>query len=178
MILITGASASGKTVTALKMCEKYGFKKAITTTTREPREGEKDGVDYFFITKAEFEKRLNSDFFVETVLYNKNYYGSGKDQIGQDKIIVLELNGIDAYKALNDKNIICFYLHAPENIRYHRMLNRGDPLEKALMRIENDRVSFKDENIKNVDFRIDTSIHGIEEVADIIYKEYTRLINS
>lgn len=178
MILLSGASASGKTVTALKMCEKYGFKKAITTTTREPRVGEKDGVDYFFISQKEFENRLNKDFFVESVSYNQNYYGSGKDQIGEDKIIVLELNGVDAYKALGDKNIIFFYLYAPEDVRYNRMISRGDALEKAKMRILNDRESFKEENVKNVDFRIDTSKHGIEEVADIIYKEYFRIINS
>lgn len=160
------------------MCDKFGFKKAITTTTRAPREGEKNFKDYFFITKNEFEKRLKENFFVETVFYNENYYGSGRDQIGDDKIIVLELNGIEAYKALNDDRIIAFLLYAPEETRYERMIARGDGEMKANMRITNDRESFKEEKIKNIDFRIDTSIHSIEEVADIIYKEYSRLINT
>ena len=81
MIILTGASASGKTETALGLARKYGLVKAITTTTREIRINEHDGVDYFFLTKEEFLSRAQKGFFVETTLYNDNYYGCGKDQV-------------------------------------------------------------------------------------------------
>ena len=60
MIVLCGASASGKTVTALDLQQRYGLVKAITTTTREKRVGETDGVEYFFVTKEEFQKRLEN----------------------------------------------------------------------------------------------------------------------
>ena len=76
MIVLTGASASGKTVTALDLQKRYGLVKAITTTTREKRVGETDGVEYFFVSKDEFQKRLKENKFVEYSLYNGNYYGA------------------------------------------------------------------------------------------------------
>ena len=68
MIILCGASASGKTVTALELQRKYGLSKAVTTTTREKRVGESDGVEYFFISKEEFQKRLKENKFVESSL--------------------------------------------------------------------------------------------------------------
>ena len=100
MILLVGASASGKTATALDLQKRYGLVKAITTTTREKRVGETDGIEYFFITKTEFEKRLKEGRFVEHSLYNGNYYGCGIDQINDNKIVVLDPNGLHSFNKL------------------------------------------------------------------------------
>ena len=88
MLILTGASASGKTVTAFDLQKRYNLVKAITTTTRPIRVGEKDGVDYFFVSKEEFKKRLNEGKFVESSIYNDNYYGCGIDQIADNKVVV------------------------------------------------------------------------------------------
>ena len=94
MIILTGASASGKTVTALNLQKRFGLIKAITTTTREMRTGDTNGVEYFFITKEEFLKRLKEGKFVEHSLYNDNFYGCGIDQVDDNKIVVLDPNGL------------------------------------------------------------------------------------
>ncbi|MDD4005965.1 MAG: guanylate kinase, partial [Bacilli bacterium] len=70
MIILVGASASGKTEIAKILTRKYGIVKAITHTTRDMREGEKNGVDYFFVSKDEFAALAKQNAFVETTFYN------------------------------------------------------------------------------------------------------------
>ena len=173
MIVLTGASASGKTVTALDLQKRHGLVKAITTTTREKRVGETDGVEYFFISKEEFQKRLAENKFVEHSLYNGNYYGCGVDQISDNKIVVLDPNGLHSFLKLKDKNIVSFLLIADELTRMSRMQSRGDNEANIKQRIENDVNDFSLEKIGKVDFVINTENYTIEEVSDLIYKLYT-----
>ena len=173
MIVLTGASASGKTVTALDLQKRHGLVKAITTTTREKRVGETDGVEYFFISKDEFQKRLKENKFVEHSLYNGNFYGCGIDQVSDNKIVVLDPNGLHAFLKLNNKNIVSFLLLADEKTRKERMKSRGDKEANIKQRIENDVNDFSLEKIGKVDFVINTENYTIEEVSDLIYKLYT-----
>ena len=173
MIVLTGASASGKTVTALDLQKRHGLVKAITTTTREKRVGETDGVEYFFITKEEFQKRLAENKFVEHSIYNGNYYGCGADQISDNKIVVLDPNGLHSFLKLKDKNIVSFLLIADESTRKARMESRGDKEANIKQRIENDVNDFSLEKIGKVDFVINTENYTIEEVSDLIYKLYS-----
>ncbi len=176
MIILCGASASGKTVTALELQRKYGLKKAITTTTREKRVGETDGVEYFFISKDEFQKRLSENKFVESSIYNNNYYGCGLDQVSDDKVVVLDPNGLHSFKKLKNKNIVTFLLIADEKTRRDRMVSRGDKEENIKTRLTNDVIDFSMEKIGQVDFIIKTSDKSIEEIADIIYDCYKKKI--
>ena len=176
MIILCGASASGKTVTALELQKKYGLSKAITTTTREKRVGETNGVEYFFISKEEFKKRLSENKFVESSLYNGNYYGCGIDQVADDKVVVLDPNGLHSFMKLKNRNIVTFLLIADENTRRQRMMSRGDKLENISQRISNDIVDFSEEKIGKVDFIIKTTDKTIEQIADLIYDCYKKKI--
>ena len=84
MIVLVGASASGKTEVTKVLAKKYNIQKFITHTTRPIRVGEENGVDYFFVTKEEFEELLKQDFFIEHTLYNGNYYGTSKKEVQND----------------------------------------------------------------------------------------------
>ena len=174
MIVLSGASASGKTEAAKMLMAKYGIRKAITTTTRSMRVHEQDGRDYFFVTKEKFNQLIKEDKFVEYTNYNGNYYGSTKDQIANDRVVVIDLEGLKSYSRLNDKRIVTFYLSTCEEIRYKRMLERGDKEEDAKRRIENDRRVFDHNQIPNVDYKIDSENRSIEEVADLVYQLYTK----
>ena len=176
MIILCGASASGKTVTALELQKKYGLSKAITTTTREKRVGETNGVEYFFISKEEFQKRLSENKFVESSLYNGNYYGCGIDQVADDKVVVLDPNGLHSFMKLKNRNIVTFLLIADENTRRQRMVSRGDKEENISQRISNDVVDFSEEKIGKVDFIIKTTDKTIEQIADLIYDCYKKKI--
>ncbi len=174
MIVLSGASASGKTEAAKMLTQKYGIVKAITTTTRSMRCNEVNGRDYFFVSKEQFEQMIKEDQFVEHTLYNGNYYGSTKNQIADNKSVVIDLEGLKSYSALNDKRIVTFYLSTSEDVRFRRMLERGDSEENAKQRIENDRRIFASNQIPPVDFKIDSENKTIEQVADEVYRLYCK----
>ena len=172
MIVLAGASASGKTEAAKRLASKYGITKVITTTTRPMRNGEVNGRDYFFVTREQFEKMIEEDRFVEYTNYNGNLYGSTKDQIASDKCVVIDPAGLKAYIALGDKNIITFFLDSSEETRYKRMIERGDSIENVKNRIAHDKLAFVEELLPVVDYHINTEIFNVDEVADLIYKVY------
>lgn len=172
MIILTGASASGKTVTALDLQKRHGLVKAITTTTREMRLNETNGVEYFFLSKDEFLKKLSEGHFVEHSIYNGNYYGCGVDQINDNKIVVLDPNGLHSFLKIKDRNIVSFLLIADEKTRKNRMIGRGDKKENIEQRIKNDVNDFSLDKIGKVDFVINTENQTIEEISDKIYQLY------
>lgn len=172
MLILVGASASGKTVTALDLQKRYGLVKAITTTTREKRVGETNGIEYFFITKEDFCSKIEKGDFVEHSLYNGNYYGCGIDQVDDNKIVVLDPNGLHSFMKLKNKNIVSFLLIADKKTRMERMESRGDKKENIKTRIKNDVNDFSLEKIGKVDFIINTQNKTIEETSDEIYKLY------
>ena len=176
MIVLAGASASGKTEVAKELARKYGIVKVITTTTRNMRVGEVNGRDYFFVSKEQFEQMIQEGRFVEYTFYNNNLYGSTKDQISSNKVVVIDPAGLRAYIALHDPFIITFFLDSTEETRYKRMLLRGDKEEVAKNRILHDRQAFKPENSADVDFHIDSENYNVEEVADTVYQKYKETI--
>lgn len=178
MIVLSGASASGKTEAAKMLMAKYGIMKAITTTTRSMRCNEKNGLDYFFVSIEEFQKMIKDDRFVEHTLYNGSYYGSTKDQIADNRSVVIDLEGLKSYSALNNDRIVTFYLKTSEDVRFKRMLERGDKEEDAHRRIANDRIIFAEDQIPRVDFRIDSENKTIEQVADEIYRLYWKKLKA
>lgn len=172
MIVLSGASASGKTEVAKVLASKYGIVKVITTTTRPIRIHETDGVDYFFVSNERFLEMIKEDRFVEYTEYNGNFYGSTKDQIQNNKCVVIDPVGLKAYSKIENRNVVTFFLESEEDTRYKRMLQRGDSVENASRRIINDRAAFAKSNICRVDYNIDSEHHSVEEVADTIYKLY------
>ncbi|MBQ7249983.1 MAG: guanylate kinase [Bacilli bacterium] len=172
MIILVGASASGKTEIAKKLFSNHGMKKAVTHTTRLIRPSETPDVDYHFVDEAQFLVMKEKDLFVETTLYNGNHYGCSKAEVGDEKCIILDPNGVAAFLALNDPHIITFYLRASEETRRKRMNIRGDEPEAIEKRIRNDRSAFADDKIPHVDFVIDCDTRSIEDLAEEIYKSY------
>ena len=172
MIVLSGASASGKTEVAKLLASKYGIVKVITTTTRTMRIHETDGVDYFFVSNERFLEMIKEDRFVEWTEYNGNFYGSTKDQIQDNKCVVIDPVGLKAYSQLKGRNVVTFFLESEEDTRYKRMLQRGDSVESASRRIMNDRTAFARCNICKVDYNIDSEHFSVEEVCDMVYKLY------
>lgn len=172
MIILVGASASGKTEVAKVLKNKYGLIKVVTHTTRSKREKEMDGIDYHFVSIEQFEELKAEDAFVETALYNGNYYGTSRKEIDDNKVLIVEPNGLHAFMSLKDSRIISFFLSADEITRRKRMTIRGDDPEAIEKRINTDREDFSFNNVGKTDFVIDTEKISIEEVADSIYKLY------
>ncbi len=172
MIVLSGASASGKTEVAKVLAAKYGIVKVITTTTRPMRKGEVNGKDYFFVSVDEFEEMVKDNKFVEYTVYNGNFYGSTKDQVGDNKVILTEPNGVKSYKRYKKHNIVTFFLLSNEATRYERMLLRGDGKENSLKRIASDREVFSEKKLPKFSYYIESEESTVEQVADVIYAKY------
>lgn len=85
LIVLTGKTASGKDTVMAKLLSKYpNLNKVTTTTSRKPRPGEKDGVDYFFISEDDFKRKIEKGGFIEYVQYGGNFYGTEKSEISNN----------------------------------------------------------------------------------------------
>lgn len=170
MIVLVGASASGKTEAAKVLINKYGFKKMVTTTTRPMRVGERQDIDYHFITKEEFLKRKANNEFLETTEYNNNYYGTSRKDVSDDKVLIVEPEGANNIYEKLGSIIKIYFLEASESERRRHMLLRGDKIEDVERRIKNDHSRFDINKINHIDHIIMSDGKTITELADEIYK--------
>jgi guanylate kinase len=177
MIILVGASASGKTVICKELIESFGMQKFVTTTTRKIRINEKNNFDYYFISKDEFEQKIKNNEFIEHVEYNGNLYGSEKKEIADNKVIILEPSGLFHFLKMHNDSIVSFYIECNEEIRKERMIDRQDNKDDIEKRIINDREVFKDKLKDNVDFIINSENSTVKELAKKIYKLYKEKIS-
>ena len=177
MILLIGASASGKTEIAKRLASAYGIVKATTHTTRPMRKGERHDIDYHFVDEATFAKMEQEGAFVETTYYNGNHYGCSKAELGIDRCIVVDPVGVASYIALGDPSLVTFYLEASKATRKARMEGRGDDPELIQKRLANDEVAFAKENVPPCDFVIDSNDESVEALTDKIVTLYHQKIH-
>lgn len=133
LIVLSGPSGVGKGTVrkALFEDEETNFKYSISMTTRDKREGEVDGVDYFFKTHEEFEELIEQDKFIEYAKYVGNYYGTPVDYVhetmekGHDVFLEIEVEGA---KQVRDKFPEALFIFlAPPSIDHleSRLVGRG-----------------------------------------------------
>lgn len=140
------------------------------------RANERDGVDYFFVSKDRFMLLASKNFFVETTEYGGNYYGCGKNQVDDDKVVIVDPAGYHSFKALENSSVIAFYLEAKEETRRKRMASRGDKEEDINKRIKCDKIDFTRRKVEGVDFIIKTDNKSLDKLAGEIYDKYVKTL--
>ncbi|HZO94625.1 MAG TPA: guanylate kinase [Candidatus Baltobacteraceae bacterium] len=125
MFVVSGPSGAGKDTLVDGLKNRHDrLLYSVSATTREPRPGEREGVDYFFLTRHEFERRLEQGAFLEHREYNGNLYGTPRSFIddalrsGYDVVSKPEVNGALAYKAAFPDAVLIFIL--PDRFSYLR----------------------------------------------------------
>lgn len=171
MLVLVGASGTGKSAIRNYLISEYQMDKVVSCTTRAMREGEVDGQDYFFLQKEDFEHRIQNNWFLEYTLYNDNYYGIPKHQIKDNSIAIVEPDGVDSLKKQEDINLTIVYLQSLSTVRKERMKKRGDTEEQILERIEIDDLRFKSVKEK-ADCIVDNDGNSIEDIAIFVYNLY------
>lgn len=171
MLILMGPSASGKTEVAKILFKKYGLKKVITTTTRSMRVHEINDVDYHFVSKDTFLKMIEENQFLEYTCYNNNFYGTTKDEVGDDKCVILEPHGARKLKSINSNFFVIYFYCTPE-IRKKRMLVRGDSIENINARIKIDDEAFSDDKVSFADIKLESETISVEELSDEVYQIY------
>ncbi len=158
IIVISGPSGTGKDTIVKEVVKRNkNIWLSVSMTSRPMRKGEKQGVDYFFVSEDEFKEKIKNDVFLEYANYNNTYYGTPRDKIrekinsGIDVILIIEIQGALKIKELIPDAIFIFIL--PPNMQ---------ELKKRL-------ISRKTENKEQIIKRFQTAYKEINEVTKYNY---------
>ena len=132
LIVVSGFSGAGKGTVMRALLEKYdNYALSISATTRNPREGEVDGREYFFKTTEEFEKMIAQDELIEYARYVNNYYGTPKAYVeeqlaaGKDVILEIEIQGALKVKKRFPDALLIFVTPPSAGELRRRLVGRG-----------------------------------------------------
>ncbi len=182
LVLYTGSSGVGKgTIMAELLKKDPSIRLSVSNTTRNPREGEIDGVHYNFVTKEQFEELIESNGYLEYAKYCDNYYGTPKQQVedlldeGYNVFLEIEVQGglqiLEKYPDV----LSIFILPPSMEVLEKRLRNRGTEKEEVILkRLEEakNEISFKDRYRFNVvNGELETAV---DEVLEILHNEIAK----
>ncbi len=189
LIVLTGKTASGKdTVMDRLMNILPNLKRVVTTTSRKPRNNEKNGVDYYFISEAEFRQKISQEDFIEYVSYGGNLYGTGKTEItdNSDKDLIWRIDPSRAgqikeliedsfdLKLTQDllKRTTVIYLTTTDEVVLERLKRRGLTKQEIETRMEEDQrfwQQFKNKYdfiIENIPGKLNETVAKITQIIE------------
>jgi guanylate kinase len=150
-IIIVGPGGSGKDFLRKKFTDK-GFTYGVSFTSRPPREGEEEGIDYFFRDAEFFEN--NGEIFLEVQIFNGWYYGISKGEFESKDLFILSPSGLKCLSESDRKRSMVIYLNPDIEIRKERINQRNDSdsTERRLIADNKDFFEFFDYDmlIKNI----------------------------
>ncbi len=141
LFIVSAPSGAGKTTLCRAVRRRFpdlGY--SVSHTTRKPREGEKDGVDYYFITTGEFEKKIRQNKWAEWARVHGNYYGTSADFLnrarddGQDILLDIDVQGMRQMMAGFPDSITLFIMPPTLDILQERMEKRGTDTSAVITR--------------------------------------------
>lgn len=131
LAIISGFSGAGKGTVVNKLLEKDNYAVSISATTREPRQGEVDGKNYFFKSRDEFENMIENNQLIEYAEYVGNYYGTPRDYVfkkleeGYDVILEIEMQGALKVKEKFPETALIFITPPSADELKKRLVGRG-----------------------------------------------------
>lgn len=184
LVVISGFSGVGKGTLVRRLMERYKeqYALSVSATTREPREGEQDGREYFFRKKEEFEKLIEDDELLEYASYCGNYYGTPKAYVeeqlaaGRDVILEIEIQGALKVRRQFPDALLLFVTPPSAEVLKSRLIGRGtetmDVIEHRLARALEEA-----EGLEEYDYLIvnDVLEEAVREVHEIIQNEHYRV---
>ena len=179
LLVISGPTGTGKTTLSERLVSAHpGTERMVTCTTRPPREGERNGLDYFFLSDRDFDVALANDEFLEWAPVHTSRYGTRKSAVfdklarGTDLIVAVDVQGACAYRKAFESNpamrgrLVTVFIMPPdlETIRA-RLVARGQDSPEEIER------------------RMRTALYEIDQWPDYDYclvtgskdEDYTRL---
>ena len=177
MVIISGPSGVGKdsVLRALKG-RNLPIHHVITMNTRSPRSDEKEGVDYYFVSKAQFKKMIANDEMLEYSTVYKDYKGVPKSEVrkaiatGKDVIFRLDVQGAEKVKAIYPQAILIFLTPSNQKEWYERLGDRVLNEEKDLntriqtVKAELDKINIFDYIVVNAQGKLDEAVDIIEAI--------------
>ena len=187
LIVLSGPSGVGKgTVRAAIFAKgEQKFVYSISATTRLPRTGETDGVDYFFKTREEFEQMIQNKQLLEYAEYVGNYYGTPLEYVentlakGKDVFLEIDVQGAIQVRELMPEGVFIFLTPPDLNELESRIVNRGtDSDEVIAKRMKTAREEL--ELMKYYDYSVvnDTVNNAVQKIEAIIQTEHLRIVRN
>jgi len=130
--VISSPSGGGKTTVIQKLMDLHSdFEYAVSATTRKPRGAEQEGVDYYFITKQEFENKIREQAFLEWAEVHGHFYGTLKSQVvacmeqGRNIILDIDVQGGLSVKQQIEESVLIFLMPPSIHVLEKRLRSRG-----------------------------------------------------
>lgn len=141
-LVLVGKAASGKDFLKNRL-KKKGFKIGVSHTTRLPRKGERDGIDYHFISEDTFKQMIEEDQFVEYMHFNGWYYGQTKEDFKDADVMIMSKDGLDILPEEYRKQCMVIYLDIDRLTRVKRLNDRKDKNDTIVRRLDADEEQFR-----------------------------------
>lgn len=180
-IIISGPSGAGKGTIVKKLVEKEDSVLSVSATTRQPRKGETEGVQYFFTTTDHFQTLIKEDKLLEYAEFCGNYYGTPKEFVekttasGTNVILEIEVEGALQIKSIYPEAIFIFVIPPNLTVLKNRLVGRGteamEVIEKRLNRAKEELLYFKEYDYVVINDSVDNAVTAIE---NIIHAENTK----
>lgn len=173
LVILSGVAGAGKDTVRKELTKRIEGATSIPSyTTREPRADDIPGVTYNFITKEEFEKKIDEGEFYEYDIHHNNYYGTSKkilDEKAKTGLVIkdIEVNGTEVLKnTLTNTKVVTIFLRVPKRELQRRLENRIDrlPREEIILRLN--RFDYEESKIANYDYVLKND--DLEKTVEII----------
>ena len=153
LVVISGFSGAGKGTVSKALVEKFGYSLSVSATTRQPREGEQDGREYYFKSEDDFLRLIDYNGFIEYAQYVDHYYGTPREFVetnlnsGNDVILEIETKGALQVKKNMPEAILIFILPPSADELRNRLVGRNTETEEVI----NDRLQKAAEETDNME---------------------------
>lgn len=186
LVVVSGFSGAGKGTLMKALLEKYhNYALSISATTRNPREGEQDGREYFFVTKEKFESMIQEEQLIEYAQYVNNYYGTPRQYVfqqmsdGKDVILEIEIQGALKIKERFPEALLLFVMPPSADELKHRLTSRGtesaEVIAARLHRASEEAVGINEYDYILINDKIDTCV---EEMHQLIQAQHSKVSNN
>ncbi|MCI9438031.1 MAG: guanylate kinase [Lachnospiraceae bacterium] len=176
LIVISGFSGAGKGTLVKEIMRRHGeYSLSVSMTTRPPRAGEREGVEYFFTDRAHFEETIAADGLVEYAQYCGNYYGTPKAYVeeqlkaGKNVILEIEIQGALKIKEKFPESLLIFVTPPSVEELKRRLEGRGTESAEVIAKRLN-RAAEESEGMEAYDYIVinDSLEEGAEEIHRLV----------